>query len=277
MIVPAADAVFVPSGTDAFVPTELARGPWDRQAQHGGAPAALLARAIEREAAPQVLLRVVVELLRPVPLTPLTVTVTGRGGRTAGRWAASLSADGIEVARAHALSASTNELDAPQLADGDRPQLPWPQGDPPLRIPGMPEQPSFYYTAMDARLAGGSVAEPGPAAVWFRLRVPLVAGEAPTPLVRAVAAADFASGTSWVLPFGRFQYLNADLTVYLHRLPIGEWVGVDARTTVEAHGVGVTESRLYDRDGPVGAAHQALVISAARQPAPSTDRIQEAV
>ena len=31
-----------------FVATELARGPWDPGAQHGGAPAALLMRAFEQ-------------------------------------------------------------------------------------------------------------------------------------------------------------------------------------------------------------------------------------
>ena len=43
---PTPAAVFHRDG-DLFVPTELARGPWSADAQHGGAPAALLARAIE--------------------------------------------------------------------------------------------------------------------------------------------------------------------------------------------------------------------------------------
>jgi hypothetical protein len=41
------DAIFLRDG-ERFVPTDLARGPWTPQAQHGGAPAALLAYAIER-------------------------------------------------------------------------------------------------------------------------------------------------------------------------------------------------------------------------------------
>ncbi len=262
---PHPDAVFLPTGDAQFTPTALARGPWDPNAQHGGAPAALLASLIEREVAPQSVVRVTVELLKPVPLVPLTVSTTGRAGRTAGRWEATLSADGGLVARAHALSARTGELGAASLdgaADASDGGLPWPDDGAPLRIPGMPEQRSFYYTAMEARLATGSVTDPGPAAVWFRLRVPLVEGDQQSPLARAVAAADFASGTSWVLPFGRFLYLNADLTVYLHRMPVGDWIGVDARTRIAPHGVGVAESRLYDRDGPIGTAHQALVVSA---------------
>ena len=60
-------SVYVPEG-DAFVPTELARGPWDARAQHGGAPAALLAREIEAEGGDQSVVRLTYEFLRPVPL-----------------------------------------------------------------------------------------------------------------------------------------------------------------------------------------------------------------
>jgi len=41
------DAIFTPQG-DLFLPTPLARGPWSPDALHGGAPGALLARAVER-------------------------------------------------------------------------------------------------------------------------------------------------------------------------------------------------------------------------------------
>ena len=66
-------AVYVMEG-DAFVPTELARGPWDPNAQHGGAPAALLARAIEAEAGELAVARLTYEFLRPVPLEPVAVS-----------------------------------------------------------------------------------------------------------------------------------------------------------------------------------------------------------
>jgi hypothetical protein len=240
---------------------DLARGPWDPGAQHGGAPAALLARLIERAAAPQTVRRVTVELLRPVPLGELKWQVQGRAGRSVGRWTASLAAGGREVARAQGLTCRTATLEAEMPRDERR--LP-PPTDGALRIPGMPDQRSFYYTAMEARLATGTVSAPGPAAVWFRLTCPLIEGERPTPLVRAVAAADSASGTSWVLPFGPFLYVNADLTVALHRLPRGDWIGVDAATTVDRpSGVGLTETGLYDQEGHIGTAQQVLLVSAA--------------
>ena len=65
------DAIFLPDGP-RFVPTELARGPWTPEAQHGGPPAALLARTLEREPGAEGMLvaRLTVELLRPVPIAP---------------------------------------------------------------------------------------------------------------------------------------------------------------------------------------------------------------
>ena len=72
-------AFFVPDG-DRFVSTELTRGPWDPDAQHAGPPAALIARALERcpspadPGAPWQIGRVTFEILRSVPIAPLTVS-----------------------------------------------------------------------------------------------------------------------------------------------------------------------------------------------------------
>ena len=63
------DAVFIPAGDSRFTATELARGPWDPNAQHGGAPAALLMRGFEALPAADGLqiARVTYEFMRPVP------------------------------------------------------------------------------------------------------------------------------------------------------------------------------------------------------------------
>src|SRR5690349_17891455 len=67
------DSLFVPDGA-RFVPTELARGPWRADAAHAGPPAALLGRAVEQLEPREgiVVSRFVMEVLRPVPLRPLT-------------------------------------------------------------------------------------------------------------------------------------------------------------------------------------------------------------
>ena len=78
--------------------------------------------------------------------------------------------------------------------------------------------------------------------------------------MRAVAAADFGSGVRWVLPFDRYLFANADLSLHLHRPPEGEWIGVLAETQAHGGGAGTTLSRLYDVHGPVGVATQTLVL-----------------
>jgi hypothetical protein len=98
--------------------------------------------------------------------------------------------------------------------------------------------------------------------VWIRARVPLVLGEAPSPLQRVMIAADSGNGVAVVLDPARYTFINADLTVYLHRPPVGEWLCLDALTLPERSGVGVSQSRLWDRHGPLGWALQSLVVEA---------------
>jgi acyl-CoA thioesterase len=48
--------------------------------------------------------------------------------------------------------------------------------------------------------------------------------------------------------------------VHLHREPVGDWILVDARTTISAGGAGVATTTLSDRQGRVGTGAQALLI-----------------
>jgi Thioesterase-like superfamily len=98
----------------------------------------------------------------------------------------------------------------------------------------------------------------------MRLAIPLIAGQTPTPLQRALAAADFGNGVSSALPWGQFLFINTDLTVYLARTPEGEWIALDAHTDVDPRGTGVAYSRLYDERGPIGHSLQGLFIDRLR-------------
>ncbi len=100
----------------------------------------------------------------------------------------------------------------------------------------------------------------GPGKVWMRLRHPLLPDEPPTPLVRAVATADFGNGVSAELPFEDYLFINADLTIHLWRHPQGEWIGLDAQTLLASGGIGTAESVLHDEDGAVGRGFQTLVV-----------------
>ena len=209
------------------------------------------------------LARLTVELVRPVPVAPLVTRFSMQPGRSTTRLTIDLLAGDTLVARGHALMLRGQALALPDglpLASPER-LLPAPQDCcQPLRIPGLPEGISFYATAVDALAAQGDVSRPGPGAAWFRLAVPIVQGAPNTPAMRAAAAADFGNGLSWVLPPDRFLFSDADLNLHLHRPPAGEWVGLSSETRVDASGAGITLSRLYDEQGPIGTAVQTLVL-----------------
>src|SRR5437763_4967962 len=107
-------AVFRQASGERFEASDLARGPWDPRAQHGGAPAALLMRAFERlpGAESMLLARVTYELLRPAPLGELDVQAEMvRPGKRVQLLEGSLStADGTQVVRARALRVQAADL-----------------------------------------------------------------------------------------------------------------------------------------------------------------------
>jgi Thioesterase-like superfamily len=258
------EAFYLPDGEGRFLATELTRGPWDPRAQHAGPPAALLGRAVERlgDRADLQTARVTVEIMRPVPIAPLQVAARRlRDGRSTELVEASLTADGVEVMRATALRIRGAELPLPPgLAEARR--LPGPdQGrHEPFFATG---QEVGYHTAMEWRFVAGAFLEAGPATAWLRMRHPLLPGETPSPLVRVLAAADSGNGVSAALDYRRWLFVNADLTVYLARLPVGEWVALEAATTVTG-GVGLATSVLHDEQGPVGRGLQALLVDRRR-------------
>ena len=78
--------------------------------------------------------------------------------------------------------------------------------------------------------------------------------------MRAVVAADFCNGTSAVLDFREWTFINADLTVSLARQPVGEWILLDAESLIGPDGAGLAMARLADSHGYFGRAVQSLVI-----------------
>jgi Thioesterase-like superfamily len=254
-----ADALFTPDA-GKFLPSEHTRGPWDPAAMHGGAPAALIGGVMEALPAEtrMAVVRTTVEIFRPVPLRPLTVTARiERNGRRVQLLSANLMDDETEVCRATAWRMRVTDLDL----GPSEPSLP-PFAGPAESTPHMPDsgEPAFHRTGIEMRYAAGAFFEPGAATAWLRLTMPVVAGETPTPLQRALAAADFGNGISAVLSWDEFLFINTDLTVYLHRAPEGEWVCLDASTDVDRRGIGLAHSRLYDERGPVGRSLQGLYI-----------------
>lgn len=256
------DAVFEMKDGVALA-TSHAAGPWDPSMQHGGAPAALIAHVVEAipTAVPMQVVRMTIDLLRPVPVGRLTIrSEVIREGRKIQLCAVSLLTGEKECARASVL----------KIRSGDIPEL-----------GGMTEQKADVLSVAQSkpiietlRRSGGFVSGlelrsaygefglasgKGPAACWFRSVRPIIAGETNSPLMRAAMTADFSNGVSSVLGEG-WTFLNGDLSINLTRMPVGEWILLDAETWVDPAGIGMAAGRLADERGYFGRCTQSLVI-----------------
>ena len=76
-----------------------------------------------------------------------------------------------------------------------------------------------------------------------------------------MAVADSGNGASGELDLRHWLFINPELSVHLHREPVGEWLCLDATTAISRGGVGLATSVLSDLDGPVGVGAQALLVT----------------
>jgi hypothetical protein len=117
-------------------------------------------------------------------------------------------------------------------------------------------------SAMEWRyLRGGGLDTPGPAAAWVRSTIPLLPGLELSPMSRALLIADSGNGISALLDPARYLFLNVDLRVALHRDPAGEWLLLDAVSSIGPDGRGVAASTLSDLAGPCGRGQQTLLVA----------------
>ena len=106
-----------------------------------------------------------------------------------------------------------------------------------------------YLDAVEWRWIAGGLDAPGTGVVWMR-PAPLVEGEETSPLQRLLACVDSASGVSAMLDVREWAFLNTELTVHVLREPVGEWICLDAATTLGPGSVGVATSTAYDEQRP---------------------------
>ncbi len=227
-------------------------------------PSALICRAIERAAANDGLThlgRLTVNLFRPAPVGECRVEVaTEYVGRNAGHYSGRLMAQGKDITRFTALMQREDDLPIPDGTPGasvaERPEAAQPMS-------GRP----YALRRRNARLRRpGGESDRGRTILQWPLRRlvshdhPLVKGEAPTPYQRVAVAADSANGISAALDFGKYLFINCDLTLNLFRRPEGEWICLEARSLFGGNGCGLAESALYDERGMIGRATQSLTV-----------------
>jgi hypothetical protein len=248
-------AFFVQDGDD-FVPRRVAQGPWGESVS-GRVVGGILGRALERTAGDAGLqpTRLTVDLLRPTALKPVQVrTIVARQGRRIRLADAVLVQHDTVVARASALFLQRSEQPAGQVWSTPV-QMPAPPTEPCPRD----DSPIYLWSCGDhagTLSRGNEVVDwhlGGPKFAWVRESRPLVESEPLTPFTRAALAGDVTSPlTHWGT--SGLQFINADYTLTLSRLPEGPFIGLAALTHYSHGGVATGVATLLDHQGPIGSA-----------------------
>jgi hypothetical protein len=253
------EAYYLPRGSGRYEPTRATESPWDRTAQHGGPPAALLARVIdETTERPLRIGRISVDILGPIPLREAVVEVSViKPGRLVRLTEARMLVDGRTAVTARTWHVAAG--DHPPAA-GEKQAAPPPLPRPSAQrfYPGLDDW--GYGRSVEWRFTSGSFDSLGAADVWARVRLPLVAGAALTGQDRALILADSANGLSLSLPLTRWFSIPPAMTATLLRPPAGKWVHLACRTHLADDGVGLARADLSDPDGLIGEVAQPLLV-----------------
>ncbi len=234
-----------------FHPTRAGVGPWNASSLHGRLIVGLLGAEIERlhGSADYLPARLTVDMYRLPDLSPVeVVTRVVKDGYRIKVIDAEFISGGASAGRATCQLLRRTEdppgkvwtrpaWDAPVPAD-----LP-PPDDPRGALGGM----------WKVRPISGGFGSHDLRRVWMAEVREIVEGEPITPFARVAVAADIAS------PFANagdqgLGYINTDVTLYLHREPVSEWVGFEVFNHGATQGVAIGECIVHDEQGPIGSA-----------------------
>ena len=244
---------------DLFRATEQAGGPWSPDMLQGSATTGLMVREVERlaDSSGFAVRHLTFDLWRPAGLRAFRVeTEMLRDGRKAKTLQVRLLDGETEIGRCTALlTAQGSESPVDPHAKAAGADASPESGTPP---PALVQKWSRYFQNVSVRLIEGALEKPGPAAAWMRLDVPMVEGEANTPLLQAVQAADFSSGVSQIVDMREWTFVNPEISLYFFRPPEGDWILIRSRTRVGSNGAGLVTASLSDAQGPFAEVMQAM-------------------
>ena len=245
-----------------YLARDAARGPWSPDHCHAGPVAGAIARSVEDAAgAPRRLVRLTIDLMRPVPMAGFQVAVemTRAGKRLATAQAVVQGLDGKTAATASAmLITPAPPVDLPGLIS-DAPHPDAASEGRFLTDARLHDRP-FLGDFVQVRFPPGETDAPGPTRLWMRTPA-LVAGEDPSPFQRLCPIADCGNAIGRNGEVDRFTFLNTDLTIVCHRASRSDWLLSDARAHWHTDGIGLAEARISDEHGPVATALQSLIVS----------------
>lgn len=256
-----------------YYPTIHTESPWGQGGfQHGSPPAALVAVTLEDGAREHGIdlvegrfCRMTVELLGAVPLSELRARVrVVRPGRRISLLETTIS---DESGRAYIRGTGwwVRKADTSDIERAVAPAMPRPETGQKAES-FLNQWSSGYIDSVDVircELSGedsSDYAARNPAVHWAKSDLPAVQGREDSPWVHLMKTVDIANGLNNILDPENWAYMNVDLSVYLHNMPAGEWVGLAAEANYGPDGIGTTVSRIYDEHGPIGTVNQAIML-----------------
>jgi acyl-CoA thioesterase len=242
------DAFFRRDG-ERYVPQPASRGPWNPNSLHGRVIIGLIGFELERlhGGSEWMPVRLTVDMYRLPDFSPITaVTRVIRGGRRIKIVDCELMSGGKSIGRgtcqfllrsenAAGITWSPPEWNVPKPDELPRPPT------------GQFGERMWKMRNIDDPFDGRTK----PRRAWMSEIRQLIEGVPLTPFTRVAVAADFTSPLANRSESG-LGYINTDVTIYLHRLPVGEWLGFEAINHHASDGVAIGESFLYDVDGAIG-------------------------
>jgi len=236
---------------DAYLPTPASRGPWNPNSLHGRVIIGLVGYELEHtHGGPEWMpARLTVDMYRLPDFSPITaVTRVVREGKRIKLVDCELISGGKSVARGTCQFLIRSE---------NAPGKTWspPKWDAPLPD-ALPTPPPGQFGERMWKMRnvsdwfGSSESRRG---AWMAEIREIVEGAPLTPFNRVAVAADFTSPLANRAD-NTLGYINTDVTVYLHRLPVGEWIGFERTNHHATDGVAMGECFLHDVEGPIGSA-----------------------
>jgi Thioesterase-like superfamily len=250
MDIATANQPFFTLDRDAFIPTPVSNGPWDPTSMHGRVVIGLLAQVIEERHGAEdfVPARLTIDMFRlPNIMTPVEVrTKLVRDGLRIRVIEADFLSGGVPMARASGQLLRRTEN--PQGRVWSPPNWDVPK---PADIPAPTDPRLGMNGKWTTRPIAGGMGSLGQRRLWMSEVRQLVGGMPLTPFTRVALAADFASPFANAGETG-LGFINSDVTLYLHRLPVTNWIGFDVMNHHATDGIAIGECWLYDEKGAIG-------------------------
>jgi len=255
-----ADEAFFRADNEWFVGNGASRGPWAADACHAGPVAAVIARSLERVVPEKQLTRLTINFRRPIPISGFRVDAEiERNGRSATTALAKLCDEDDQVcATATSLHLATHSYEELPSASVPHPSFEEARSGEFFGEDVLHDLP-YFSSGVEIAYPPGETRDPGPTTLWMRT-IPILENETPSPFQSLCPIADCGNGISRNADISKVNFVNADLTVAVYRLPESDWLASEAISFWQSSGIGISQATLFDKVGSVGTALQTLIV-----------------